>query len=258
MIPTTFISHGSPGRILGNSEAKVFLDSFSSFVERPKAVLVISAHWTTQKLTLTQSSEHQTIYDFSGFPKALSQMKYPAEQPQWLTKLVESTLSMHGENIELKQRGLDHGAWTVLAMAYPKTDIPVIGLSLPVYEQMHDYFILGEKLADLRKHDVLILGSGSAIHNLYELDFTARKPPIWAEEFTSSLQKAIEQKDYMVLTDIYKYFPHAARAHPTSEHYLPLLIALGAAQNENTQLIHDSYELGSLNNSSWLFGDIKS
>jgi len=254
MIPSAFISHGAPDRILGRSAAKDFIENFSTLIEKPKAILVVSAHWMSRKITLTDTGKHQTIYDFGGFDPVLSQIVYSAEQPEWLTTLVEKCLTNHGENYEIKKRGLDHGAWTILAMAYPAADIPVIGLSLPIYEQMSDYFALGKKLSGLRESGVLILGSGSATHNLGELSFDGITP-VWASVFTLALQQAIEQKDYTSLSDIYTSLPHAKHAHPTSEHYLPLLVALGAAENEKTQLIHDSYDFGSLNNSSWLFGD---
>lgn len=255
MMPTAFISHGSPARILGNSPAKKFTEKFPQFINKPKAILAISAHWLTKDITITKSGMHNTYYDFSGFPAELSKIVYRAEQPKWLTSLVESTLEKEDIKYDLSQRGLDHGVWTLLAVAYPKADIPVIAMSIPHYNNMEDYLTLGKKLSLLRKQGVLILGSGSVTHNLYDLDLSNGEPPTWATKFTLNLQKYIKEKNFNALINFYENIPHAKHAHPTPEHYLPILITLGAAHDENTSLIHDSYELGSLNNSSWLFGN---
>lgn len=253
MMPSVFISHGAPDRILGHSSAKTFIENFSQLIEKPAAILVISAHWMTQHVTLSSASEHKTIYDFGGFPNELTAYRYPAKQPSCLLQMVGDCLASRDIVFTVDDRGLDHGAWTVLAMAYPEVDIPVIAMSLPNYSVMKDYLELGRCLSSLRKHNILILGSGSATHNLYELSGVT-KPPEWAKAFVQQLQTAVTANDYLSLGNIYKYLPGARRAHPTPEHYLPLLVAMGAAYGETSQLLHDSFEFGSLNNSSWLFG----
>jgi 4,5-DOPA dioxygenase extradiol len=253
MMPSVFISHGAPDRILGHSSAKTFIENFSQLIEKPAAILVISAHWMTQHVTLSSASEHKTIYDFGGFPNELTAYRYPAKQPSWLLQMVGDCLASRDIFFTVDDRGLDHGAWTVLAMAYPEVDIPVIAMSLPSYPQMKDYLDLGKCLLSLRNSNVLILGSGSATHNLYELS-RSTKVPEWAETFVASLQAAVIDNNYEFLGDIYQHLPYAHRAHPTPEHYLPLLIAMGAAYKEKSQLLHNSFEFGSLNSSSWLFG----
>lgn len=253
MLPSCFISHGPPDRVLHPSLARDFLLGFPKLIEKPKGIFVVSAHWETEGLHLSRAGELDTIHDFYGFAPELYRQKYPAKQTEALSQLVAEKLGKQNISFAWKTRGLDHGAWSVLALAYPDTDIPVISMSLPNYQDAHEYIELGKSISALRDQDILIMGSGSATHNLRELSMQNRVPE-WAKEFISWLQEKVEQNDYDSLVNLYKAAPHARRAHPTFEHYAPLLVAMGAAYQQPSKLIHDSTELGSLNNSSWLFG----
>lgn len=254
MMPSLFISHGSPNRVLDKSAAKVFLENLAEKIKKPTAIVIFSAHWMSRDLEITNHEELQTIHDFIGFSADLHRIKYKAKQPKWLFKKVSHELNQKSIKYKVTNRGLDHGAWSVLSLSYPNAEIPVIALSLPIYDSLNEYLKLGEALKELRKDDILIIGSGSATHNLSKLSRNS-SPDHWAIDFVTWLQKAVENKDYEQLTNIYSCHPSARIAHPSLEHYVPLLIAAGTAKNEEAKLIHDSYELGNLNNSCFKFGD---
>ena len=257
MLPTAFISHGAPNRVLTDSPATQFLAGFSRRVRKPRAILILSAHWLTETLAITDTGELNPIYDFWGFPKELSEVKYPAVQPAWLTQTISTHLSQQGLGFKKIARGLDHGAWSILKLAYPDATIPIASLSIPVNQDTKDwnyYLKLGECLSDLRSDDILIIGSGSAVHNLQLLS-SGVEAPKWGLEYVDWLQESVERHRYDELSAMYQSSPSGTLAHPTPEHYLPLLVAAGAAKNEASELIHDSWEWGSLNNSSFLFGE---
>ncbi len=252
MFPTAFISHGAPDRILGHGEAKQFLQGLAACLPTPRAILTVSAHWESEQLIMTDTGVHKTIHDFYGFAAPLYQLQYPAEQPAWLTEL----LAQHFVGLDMpvvrEARGLDHGSWSVLSLVYPQAQFPVAALSLPRYDNLDEYLRLGENLAALREEGVLILGTGSATHNLRLLSRDTT-PPIWAREFMAWLHKCVNTGHYEALVNLYTSAPHGRIAHPTAEHFAPLLVAAGAARQGRAQLLHDSYEMGSLNNASWLF-----
>lgn len=254
VLPSVFISHGPPDRILGNAEAKQFLFDFSQRIKKPNGIVIISAHWLTRDLYMSKSGPLSAMYDFSGFSQQLYDIRYDTHQSEWLEEKVLSALQPHTPAVKSVERQLDHGCWSILKLAYPKKDIPVSVVSLPIYNDFNDYLVLGAMLKKLREDNILIIGSGSATHNLRELYLTNSRPK-WADEFVSWLQQAVKNNDYHSLCNIYECAPFASTAHPSIEHYLPLLVAAGAAQEESTELIHDSYELGSLNNSSFFFGN---
>jgi 4,5-DOPA dioxygenase extradiol len=253
MIPSTFISHGPPDRVLSQSAARNFLEDFSNLVSQPKSIVIISAHWQSDALALSKAGDLETIHDFWGFPEHLYQQRYNAKQSEELSSIVEQQLTDAGLSFHHQDRGLDHGAWSVLKLAYPRAQIPILALSLPNYKQPESYIDLGKALKPLRQKDILIIGSGSAIHNLRELSFN-NTVPAWAKEFKAWLHKSVADNNYDALANLYKSAPHGGRAHPSFEHYSPLLVAMGAAFEESAQLVHDSDEYSVLNNSSWLFG----
>ncbi|WP_096084990.1 DODA-type extradiol aromatic ring-opening family dioxygenase [Agaribacterium haliotis] len=261
VMPSAFISHGSPQRMLEQSPARSFVEAFAKRLPRPRAILVISAHWQSEQLELTCTGEHSLQYDFWGFPPELNQVQYPARQSAQLSEILADNFQTQNIAVNWNRRALDHGAWSILKLAYADADIPVAAISLPTPKDastatgsdMQQYYELGRVLKPLRKQQILLLGSGSATHNLAQLDWSGREQP-WAKEFSQWLQQRVKARDDKQLCQLYHSHPLAQRAHPSNEHFLPLLVALGAAAGERAELIHDSMELGCLNNSSWLFG----
>jgi 4,5-DOPA dioxygenase extradiol len=220
---------------------------------RPKSILCISAHWETPLPMASTAARPQTIHDFSGFPEALYKLRYPAPGAAALAERAIGLLKTAGITAQTdSDYGLDHGAWVPLMLIYPQADIPVTQLSVQFPKDARWHLAVGKALAPLCEEDVLVLGSGSAVHNLRALEFGAdgRITP-WAEQFETWLSQAIERGDVEALANYRELAPHAARAHPRDEHLLPLFVAAGAAQGKPGKLLHRSFEAGSLAMSAW-------
>ena len=230
-LPALFISHGAPTLILEPGTTRSFLTSLGQSLPRPKAILAISAHWTTHQPTVTSTHYPETIHDFGGFPDELYQMTYPAPGSPQLAERVQQVLHQQGIAVQQdSQRGLDHGAWVPLKLIYPLADIPVIQLSVQPNLSPAHHLAIGKALAPLRTEDVLILASGSATHNLR--DFFGRpidaEMPAYVEQFNNWLITSILNNDQTALLDYQYQGPHAVQNHPTPEHLLPLFVAMGA------------------------------
>ena len=236
MFPTVFLSHGSPTIAVEPGEPSAVWRSVAAQFEKPKAIVVVSAHWETRHLAVTGASRPETIHDFSGFPRALYQIDYPVEgSPRLAARIVEllkeAALPAEIDN----NRGLDHGAWIPLLQMYPQGDVPVVQLSLQTGMDARHQFLVGQALARLRKDSVLILGSGGLTHNLLEVQWTAAENaavPVYIRDFQSWVANALEERKIDDLLRYRSVAPHAVRVHPTEEHFLPLFAALGAAGSE--------------------------
>jgi 4,5-DOPA dioxygenase extradiol len=248
--PSLFVSHGSPDLPLTPSPARDFLSQLSQQFEKPKAILVISAHWNTAHPIVSAATQPETIHDFSGFPSALYQLQYPAPGAPQLAQRVHALLKDANFASEIvTHRGLDHGAWNPLMLIYPDADIPITQLSIQPRQDAAYHLQLGQTLEPLRKEGVLILASGSATHNLREIvnDAGHPDPPLWVSEFTDWLIEKAEAGDIESLIHYRQIAPHAERNHPTPEHFLPLFVALGAGGHQpKAVLLHSSYTYGVL------------
>jgi len=259
-MPVVFVSHGSPTLVFDDVPARDFLVRLASKLPRPKAILCISAHWEAAAPSLTGSESPATIHDFYGFPKALYDLRYDAPGDPTLTARVAGLLEDAGHTpIISSDRGLDHGAWSPLILAYPQSGIPVVQLSLLHHHTPANHIALGRALAPLREEGVLILGSGGAVHNLRALDWHNRSGiPDWASAFDQWLTANIIAGNFDALSDYRAQAPDAPIAHPSEDHILPLFVALGAAADsapavQGTQL-HKSFTFGSLSMSSYAWG----
>jgi 4,5-DOPA dioxygenase extradiol len=261
-LPAIFLSHGSPDLPLRPSAVTDFLKQLGAHWEKPNAILVISAHWGTDRPIVSAAPDPRTIHDFSGFPTALYQMTYPAPGAPELASRVAALLTQAGIPTEIHpQRGLDHGAWVPLRLMYPDADIPVTQLSIQPYADPAHHLAIGQALAPLRQDGVLILASGSATHNLRELGRYANEPtpPDWVQDFSDWLADAIAHGKTDDLLNYRQRAPHAVRNHPTDEHLLPLFAALGAGgQQAEGRSLHDSYTFGILSMAAFAFEDASS
>jgi 4,5-DOPA dioxygenase extradiol len=248
-LPALFISHGAPDLPLRSNAATDFLKQLRHTIPTPQSILVISAHWNTQQPTVSMAVNPRTIHDFSGFPAALYQMHYPAPGAIDLAQRVVDLATTAGIECKVSlDRGLDHGAWTPLVLAYPQADIPVTQLSIQPHLNPAHHFLLGQALAPLRDEGVLILASGSATHNLWAMNPNYHAPPQpQTTEFIDWLTKEISSGSTEKLLEYRLLAPHAAYNHPTEEHLLPLFVAMGAAGKhaKGTQ-IHTSFTYGNL------------
>jgi len=237
MLPSLFISHGSPMLALNKTPAHDFLRALGQQLS-PTAVVVVSAHWESLSLKVSTSRTPETIHDFGGFPQELFECQYPAAgEPQLAERLA---LLLGAEQVE---RGFDHGAWVPLSLMFPNADVPIVSLSLPVRWNNEQLVALGEQMAALREEDVLIVGSGSLTHNLYEIMPEKSPMPAWVDTFASWVNKQLVSNDRAALLS-WEQAPKARENHPTPEHFLPLLVAMGAG-GKATQL-HHSVEHGVL------------
>ncbi len=254
-MPTLFVSHGAPTYALRPGIAGAGLAALGAELPRPAAVLVVSAHWLSRRPRVGVTQQPRTVHDFRGFPDKLYEIRYPASgHPHLATRAVDA-LSAAGWDAEADaQRGLDHGAWVPLLHLYPEADVPVFQVSMPADLDTQAAFAFGQALAPLSADGVLIVGSGSLTHNLHEF-FTGARDTEYASEFAAWIRQAVVDGAADRLVDALDVAPHARRAHPTTEHYLPLLVAAGAAASLTPSTVLDGGFVGGvLSMDSFLFG----
>lgn len=228
-IPALFVSHGSPLFALEPGTLGPNLQRFGAALDGAAAIVVVSPHWQTRGLRVTGAASLDTIHDFGGFPQPLYALQYPAQGDPALAARVAALLDAAGLPAILDpDRGLDHGAWVPLRYLRGAADLPVLQVSLPIGSDVVDALRLGRALAPLRGEGVLVVGSGSLTHNLFEFRRHVDDPE-YAHAFADWVADAVARGDTDALVGYRARAPHAARAHPTEEHYLPLLVAVGAA-----------------------------
>ncbi len=239
--------------------ARNFMRDLAEIIPRPKAVLGISAHWETDDPTIDVSANPGTIHDFYGFPDALYEIVYPAPGATNIAEQAKSLLADAGLGpIATVERGLDHGVWVPLALAFPEADIPTCQLSLQTGGTPQQFYEMGRALAPLKAQGVLIMTSGNINHNLGELRAAGFDPgadtPNWVVEFRDWIATAVTENRISDLLDYRNRAPHAERNHPEEEHLMPFFLALGAGTPDRPgRLIHASYDYGVLAMDSFAF-----
>lgn len=230
-LPTLFLSHGSPMMALTECNTTQFFKTLGAELPRPRAILMVSAHWDTAMPAASISARPETIHDFYGFPEPLYELRYPAPGALDVARRAAALIDAAGLGpTALGERGLDHGAWTPLRFMYSAHDIPVTQLAVQSHLGAKHHYDVGRALAPLADEGVMIVGSGGISHNLREWRSVPQgAPPAWLTEFVAWVRNAIESGGHAALIDYVKQAPHAARNHPTEEHFLPLFVALGAA-----------------------------
>lgn len=255
MLPSLFISHGSPMLALEPGASGPALARLASELPRPRAILLVSAHWESNQLLLTAASQPQTWHDFGGFPPALYALQYPAPGAPELAEEVAGLLTQAGLPAELDaSRPFDHGAWVPLSLMYPKADIPLLQLSLPTSLGPLGQTRIGRALASLREQGILLIGSGSITHNLGELNWRAGPDVIepWAREFRDWIADKLTSDNEAALHDYRRQAPHALRSHPSEEHLLPLFFARAAGGAFS--VAHAGFTYGALGMDIYRFG----
>jgi len=229
-LPSLFVSHGAPTFAIEPGIAGPRLGALGRALPRPSAVLVVSPHWMTPAPRVGLSPRPATLHDFGGFAPALYDIGYPVEGHPELAQRAHGLLADAGWAPQAdERRGLDHGAWVPLLHLYPATDVPVFQVSLPSRLDAQGAWALGAALAPLAEAGVLIVGSGSLTHNLAEFRSGAGDEQAYATEFAAWVREAVVQRDGARLRRTLTDAPHARRAHPSAEHFWPLLVAAGAA-----------------------------
>lgn len=252
---TYFVSHGSPTLPFDNVEAREFLKNLGLQIPKPRAILMVSAHWETQVPSINAVAQNETIHDFYGFPQKLYELQYNALGDAKLAGEIAEMLGQNGlmSQIDTK-RGLDHGAWVPLLLMYPDADIPVLQLSIQSHLGPGHHYELGRAIAKLREENILIIASGSFTHNLREINWQGGKEEDWSIEFSNWFHDALINGKTCDLLSYRRLAPFAQKNHPTDEHLLPIYVALGAASpNPKVERIHSSVVLGSLRMDAYSF-----
>ncbi|MEX5510990.1 DODA-type extradiol aromatic ring-opening family dioxygenase [Pseudomonas paralactis] len=255
MLPSLFISHGSPMLALQPGASGPALQALAGALPRPKAIVVVSAHWESHELLVSGSAAPETWHDFGGFPRELFAVQYPAPGDPKLANEIVELLQADGLNARAdNQRPFDHGAWVPLSLMYPAADIPVVQVSLPSRMGPAFQTRVGHALSSLREQGVLLIGSGSITHNLGELDWRAGPETItpWAQAFRDWVVDKLAADDETALHDYRLQAPHAVRSHPSDEHLLPLYFARGAGGDFS--VAHQGFTLGALGMDIYRFG----
>lgn len=236
-MPSLFVSHGSPMIVLNDDAHRAFLAGLSATLPRPAAILAVTAHWETAEPRLNAAGAPGTLHDFRGFPTDLYTLEYPAPGAP---ALAERAAKLVGGITEDRPKR-DHGTWVPLMLIYPAAGIPVVEMSVQPSHDARHHLDIGRALAPLRDEGVLILGSGSATHNLRDFFRPPAELPVgYPEHFTDWLTKAVEEGDIDSVAN-WMDAPFAARAHPSDEHFLPLAVVMGAGGGPGRR-IHDGAE----------------
>lgn len=253
-VPALFVSHGAPTFALEPGVAGAALTALGHRLPPLAAVLIVSPHWITPGLRVTAGAQPATIHDFGGFPGALYELQYPAPGDPVLATEVVRLLSQAGlEAASDAQRGLDHGAWVPMRHLLPAATTPVLQLSMSDTLDARAALRLGEALRPLRERGVLVVGSGSLTHNLGEFRGPASEAA-YVADFVQWIRQAVTARDLDALVDYRRRAPHAERAHPTEEHFLPLLVAVGAASaDDRVEVIEGGTVYGMLSMESYVF-----
>lgn len=259
--PSLFLSHGAPTLAIEDTPARRYLSALSRHLPVPNAIVLVSAHYDANRVEVTCSPVPKTVHDFIGFPSELYEARYPAPgAPQLAVEIVDKLKTDKIDAVLNPTRGLDHGAWIPLRLMYPSADIPVLQVAINTAETPEYHYKLGQSLSFLRHRGILLIGSGSATHNLDEYfrggyDRNAVSPA-WVSEFSDWLCRKIEANDVNSVLHCVDMGPHGRRNHPTLDHILPLFFAMGAGWDaECHHRIHTSIAHGVLAMDAYGFGD---
>ena len=258
-LPALFVSHGSPMVALENEGWGQRLRQLGASLERPQAVVVVSAHFESPSpLRITASQAPETIHDFSGFPPELHRIQYVARGDPELAARIRNLFGRSGLSASLDmRRGLDHGAWVPLRFLFPRADVPVVEVSLPVPRRPEDALKIGAVLGPLRNDGVLLLGSGGMVHNLRRIDAADDPTRVasWARAFDDWMAARLEAMDVPAILAYREQAPSADSAAPTSDHFDPIFVVLGSAvPGERVQTLHEGFRYGSLSMRSFAVG----
>ena len=255
--PSLFVSHGPPTLVLDDVPVRKVMARLGRALPRPRAVLCVSAHWSAARPTVGLAAAPETIHDFFGFPRALTEIAYPAPGAPEIGARAAALLDAAGMACARDEnRGLDHGVWEPLMLMYPEADVPVVPLSMVAGADAAAHLALGRALAPLRDEGVLIVASGTATHNLAVWRADQSTTPDWAVAFEDWLVAAVDAGDQAAIADYMARAPHAALAHPSDDHYLPLAVAMGAGGPAGAagRVLHRGFSYGSLSMAAFSFG----
>jgi 4,5-DOPA dioxygenase extradiol len=256
MLPSLFIAHGAPTIVIEDNEYTKFLKNYSAGIKRPKAIIVFSAHWEASVQLIGGSPSYEMIYDFFGFPRELYSITYDSASDIPTAQAIQKLLSENNVPSKIDEsRGIDHGAWTILKLMYPDTDIPIITMSVNTKLMPEEQYEIGKSLSKLKEEDYLIICSGGIVHNFSKVRFNgSENVDGWAADFNNWIMEKIYKWDMEELFNYEKLAPNAKLAVPRNEHFINLLIALGTGNNKKkANLLKSVYQFGNLSLDFWEF-----
>ncbi|MBO2535798.1 MULTISPECIES: DODA-type extradiol aromatic ring-opening family dioxygenase [Rummeliibacillus] len=251
MVPSLFIGHGSPYLAVTQNEYSDFLKELGKRI-KPKAIVIFSAHWESQTLSLTYTDDIlDTVYDYYGFPEEMYKIKYPAKGSKMVANILEDRFEKAGIQTKREEvRGLDHGVWVALSHMYPDADIPVVELSVNPFLSPKEQFNIGAALKGIEEENILVIGSGTTVHNFQWMYPEATSPVKEAVEFDNWIFDQVQKGDIDTLDQYRTLAPNATLAVPRPEHFVPLFIAMGSASDKTTKpiKINQTYDFGTMSN----------
>jgi 4,5-DOPA dioxygenase extradiol len=246
-MPVLFVGHGSPTNALETNGYTQAWRAFGQHLPRPRAILVISAHWYFGATAVTAMAKPRTIHDFYGFPKELFEFEYPAAGDPDLAREIAEVVKPHWMGLDRDQWGLDHGTWSVLAHMYPEADVPVVQLSINALRPLDYHLDLGARLAPLRDRGVMVLASGNVVHNLARVQWNQPDAAFdWARRFDDAAVEQLVRDPGGILS--LAAHPDFELAVPTPDHFIPLLYlaALAAEEGVPAEVLVRGYAMGSI------------
>lgn len=251
-MPVLFVGHGSPMNAIEDNEFTRTWKKLAMVIPKPKAILMVSAHWYTKETRVNDSEIPEMIYDMYGFPDELYELKHPVSGAPLLA---HKTISLIRKEVLVDNSwGYDHGAWSVLVHMYPEADIPVFQLSIDRHAANNVHYKIGQELSKLRDEGVLIIGSGNIVHNLGMVNWSIDGGFPWALEFDQYIKDKILNKQYSDVVNYHLAGSSANLAVPTTEHFLPLLYVLGAVkEDDRVSVFNEKCVLGSVSMTGYLF-----
>ena len=251
MNPTLFISHGAPNIILSDIKSKQNIKKLANSLEKPKYIIIFSAHYLTQDLKIVSPKTNKIMYDFYGFEDELYKVKYEINSDEKLTLDLIEKLKKENINISIDEnrKSYDHGVWNVLALMYEHLEIPVLQISIPTSYSINELLNLGEKLK-IFKNEALLIFSCGVTHNLSEMGYENTKN--YAKEFNHTIKDIVENANVEELKNITKN-TNFYKNHPTTEHFIPLLLAFGSAFNKKGESFNSEMLYSNISMESFIF-----
>ena len=246
-----FVGHGSPMNAIGDNRARKQWKVVGEQLGKPQVIVAVSAHWMTEKIAVRRAQDNPQVNDMYGFPSALYEVHY---EPASSVEVADKVLAALGDMARVNNDwGIDHGIWTVLCNMYPDADVPVVMVSVDSRMPLSDAYAMGTKLTSLREQGAMIVCSGNVVHNLGQVNWRMRDGYPWAQEFDDIIKELVMTHSIEATTD-FTEIEHYDLAVPTVEHFMPLMVALGAKDEHDTvQAFNEYCELGSMSMTSYIF-----
>lgn len=241
-MPVLFIGHGSPNNAIEDNR---FTEAWKSAMKdlQPKGICIVSAHWVSHQLEMTTNTHPAMIYDMYGFQNALYELVYPAHTSEELIHKIRACIPNVKDN---DKRGIDHGVWSILHQMVPHANIPMVEVSLNAKYDFKGHYEVGKKLAALREEGILIIGSGNIVHNLRLLNWSNDEAFTWALDVHDHVNEALMNHDDEAIIHVENWGEDALQSINTGEHYVPLLICLGASEHDEVTIFNNEIIMGSL------------